>query len=150
VNRTEALSWLQANGFNTLMQHVERTTDDTSTGYAPALDRAFAIYGRAHGMPPPYTSITTSDSEDECFTALLRAVTYDLVITGAAALVDTSVDAPLTSTKFSQLFKQLGALRDEAWRMAAICGYESIHDRMRGHVFDLGFLEPPDDQETVT
>jgi hypothetical protein len=143
MNRAGALAWLQASGINALMTQAGRTTDDTSTGYGPALDQAFTIHGITYGLPEPYDAANVPAAQQLCFTALLRASAYDILMPAFSAMVDANVDAPLTGAKFSQMFKQVSMLREEAWREASACGY-GIAAQASGYRVNLDFLEPPE------
>lgn len=139
MNRTQALALVQSIGLNGLMAQVGRTTDDAASGYGPALDRAFSAHAILLGVPGP---LTTVDARyDYGFQVLLRAVTYDLVIPALTLLVDTSVDAPLTSAKFSQTYRALAAERDRAWEEAAQYGY-GTPTGAGGFRVNMDFLEP--------
>lgn len=108
---------------SSVMTQAGRDLTDTTTGYGPALDRAFAAYIRLNSLATSVTTTDTADSDEYGFHVLLRAVTYDLVLPILAISPDISVDAPLTNAKFSQVFKAIKQLRDEAWAEAANYGY---------------------------
>lgn len=143
MDRDGALALIKSLGFDSLMVAAKRTTEDEVVGYAPALDRAFATYTV---MKESTTALVVVAAEDEYgFGSLLKAVTYDLILpTVAATMVDVSIDAPLTSAKYSQQYKALKELRDQAWIEAGYYGYVSATN-MDGMRTNLDFLEPNDD-----
>ena len=118
--RTEALAYLNATGFDPVMLAAGRLTTDTVQGYKPAIDRSL----RYLGVPPAqYATYDVPDADEPAYEALLAATTYDLVLPAYALMVDQSVDAPLTSIKASQAYKQMKDLRDMAWDACAPYGY---------------------------
>lgn len=140
MNRDQALAVAQSIGLNGLMSFAGRSTDDTPTGYGPALDRSFGVYIGVRGLT---TTLTTSDvatADVIGFTYLLQGSVYDLILPFAAITPDMSVDAPLTNVKFSQTFRALQALRDSAWQMACSFGYCS-EDNTSGMTVVLDFNE---------
>lgn len=124
MNRVEALAYLTDGGFARLMKYAGRAVDDSVSGYKPALDRAF----RAFGVPiASLPAASVLSSLDEAFGATLRAVTYDLILPYLATFADSSVDAPLTNVKASQIYRQVREMRDDAWAEAGLYGYGPIN-----------------------
>jgi hypothetical protein len=75
---------------------------------------------------------------------LLTATTYDLLLPLYALQPDFSVDAPLTNVKFSQTYRALKDLRDQAWAEASEYGYIVAPLNAGGFVLDLAHNEPVD------
>jgi hypothetical protein len=140
VNRSEALALVQSVGMNSVMTQAGRLTTDSLTGYGPALDRAFAAYIRLNELATTVTTTTVESVDEYGFQVLLRAVTYDLVLPMLSVTPDLSVDAPLTNVKFSQVFRQVKQLRDEAWAEAANYGYGEASN-VGGFKVNLDFNE---------
>lgn len=141
MNRSDVLTLAVNNGLNALMTQAGRQTTDTGNGYAPAIDRALAVYrsGRPGAVLTGDTVVLDSDAT--CFEVLLRATVYDVVLPSLAVQVDTSVDAPLTSAKFSQAYRAILDLRNAAWLDAASCGFGS-HGNTGGFKVNFDYLEP--------
>lgn len=142
MDRDGALAYVQSLGFNQLMTRAGRTTVDEADGYAPALNRAFAAYTLLKLSTIPLDTVETADETG--FETVLEAATYDLLLPAIALLVDTSVDAPLSSAKFSQQFKAISTLSDRAWARAAQYGYDAVNANMSGVSANLDFREPSD------
>lgn len=123
-----------------VMTHAGRLLTDSLTGYGPALDRAFAAYIRLNELGTTVTTTVVSSADEYGFQVLLRAVTYDLVLPMVAVNPDLSVDAPLTNVKFSQVFRSLKQLRDDAWVEAANYGYGEMSN-VGGFKLNLDFNE---------
>lgn len=140
MDRDQALAVAQSIGLNGLMTFAGRTTDDTPTGYGPALDRSFGIYINVRGLTTTVTTTTVVTADVIGFTYLIQGSVYDLILPYAAITPDMSVDAPLTNVKFSQTFRALQALRESAWQMACSFGYCS-EDNTSGMVVNLDFNE---------
>lgn len=140
MDRDGALAYVQSLGFNQLMQRAGRTILDEAGGYAPALNRSFAAYTL---LKLSDTALTTVEAADETgFETVLEASTYDLLLPAISLLVDTSIDAPLSSAKFSQQFKAITMLADRAWARAAQYGYDAMNSNMSGTHANLDFREP--------
>lgn len=139
MKRDAALALIQTLGFNSLMTAAGRTTGDDPMGYGPALDRAYAAYAYTNDLQTIPEEIPLVDTFG--FHPLLRAVTLDLLLPFYATMVDGSVDAPLTSAKFSQVYKALKAQSEDAWSEAGMFGYMRIRN-MDGFKVNLDFLEP--------
>lgn len=146
--RSEALVRIASLGLNKVMLLVERDLDDDATGFAPALDRAFAAYISLNSLGSGLTDTTVAAEDEYGFTTLMRATTYDLILPEVAVLVDTSIDAPLTSAKFSQMFRAFQTLRDSAWKEAALYGY-GAEINVGGFRTNLDFREPHDADGTA-
>lgn len=140
MNRAQALTLVQSIGMNSVMTQAGRDLTDTITGYGPALDRAFAAYIIANELATTVTTTTVETTDEYGFQVLLRAVTYDLVLPMLAVAPDLSVDAPLTNVKFSQVFRAVKQLRDEAWAEAANHGYGDASN-VGGFKLNLDFNE---------
>ena len=122
MNRADALAYMQGR-YDALMLGAGRTVDDSPTGYAPALDAAFMQYIVLNGLSTTVMDTVIAPADVPCFTTLLEATMYDVVLPAYALQPDVSVDAPLTNVKFSQMYRQLGDLRTQAWTNATACGY---------------------------
>lgn len=146
MNRAESLALVTSIGLNSIMTHAGRVLIDTSTGYGPALDRAFAAYIRLNSLATTVTTTDVADSDEYGFQVLLRAVTYDLVLPMIAITPDMSVDAPLTNVKFSQVFRAIKQLRDDAWAEAANYGYGE-YSNVGGFKVNLDFNEKQNGSE---
>lgn len=146
MNRAESLALVTSIGLNSIMTHAGRVLTDTSTGYGPALDRAFAAYIRLNSLATTVTTTDVADSDEYGFQVLLRAVTYDLVLPMIAITPDMSVDAPLTNVKFSQVFRAIKQLRDDAWAEAANYGYGE-YSNVGGFKVNLDFNEKQNGSE---
>lgn len=144
MDRVAALAWLQNAGTNTLMIQAGRTIGDTPGGYGPAIDRAYAAYISRDALSTGVTTTTVAPIDLYGFSTLLNATTYDLVLPSLAHLVDSSVDAPLTNMKLSQMFRQVESLRKQAWEEAAALGYGAF-TTVGGYKMNLDFLEPGPD-----
>lgn len=142
MERADALAYVQSLGFDTLMVRASRTTDDESTGYGPALNKAFAAYTLLKASAAPLTTVAAADHTG--FETVLEAATYDLLLPAISLLVDASIDAPLSSAKFSQQFKAISALADRAWARAAQYGYDAMNSNMSGTHANFDFREPSD------
>jgi hypothetical protein len=139
VDRIAALGYVRPYADKMLAQ-VQRTLDDTGTGYGPAIDAAFLVFGIA-AEDSPTTPIPVA--QEAAARPVLRASTYDLVLASAATLIDHQVDAPLTNIKASQFFRQVRLLRDEAWLEAATLGYgPATGENFRAHRWDMDYQEP--------
>ncbi len=123
MDRAGAYALARASGMDPLMLQVGRTLTDTPDGYAPAIDRSLVIYraGRPDAVLVPPTVV--ADSDVGVYDVVLRACIYDLVLPGLAVQVDVSVDAPLTSAKFSQAYRAIRDMRDAAWKQAGDLGF---------------------------
>lgn len=141
MNRTEALAVAQSIGLDKLMTHAGRLLTDSTTGYGPALDRAYRAYITLYQLDTGLTDTVVAVAHEEGFTILLKATTYDLVLPMIAVAPDMSVDAPLTNVKFSQVFRAIKQLRDEAWAEAALYGYGDFSN-VGGFRVNLDFQEP--------
>lgn len=141
MDRTQALARLQTLGLNRVMSLIGRDTNDGDTGYGPALDAAFLNYINLRGLSTSVLLTDVASADEYGFQILMRATTYDMLLPELATMVDTSVDAPLTSAKFSQMFRAFQALRDDAWRLAAQYGY-GIDQNVGGFKVNLDFREP--------
>jgi Fe-S cluster assembly scaffold protein SufB len=141
MNRAEALAHLQESGFNAVMAYAQRLTTDVATGYKPALDRAFATYIRTNSLATTVTTTTVAAADEYGFSVLLQAVAYDTVMPFVVVTPDLSVDAPLTNTKFSQVYKMMAAERDRLWAEAAAYGYGD-ETNVGGFKARLDFNEP--------
>jgi hypothetical protein len=135
VDRSDAVTWVQNNGFTPLLDLIGRTTNDDGSGVGPALDRAFSLYGT--------TTVTAVDEYE--FTRLVSATIYDLAVPTVCLYVDGQVDAPLTKVSGSQLCRQIKALRDEAYIQAGSLGVTTEY--AGGYVANLDFLEPDETNE---
>ena len=122
------------------MSMAGRDLDDDPTGFGPALDRSFAYYITLNSLSTSVTETVIPAADVYGFQTLMRAETYDLTLPEIAVLVDTSVDAPLTSAKFSQTFRAFKDLRDAAWKECASYGYGDTS--VGGFKQNLDFLEP--------
>jgi hypothetical protein len=141
MNRTDSLLFLKSR-FDALMLGVERTVDDTQTGYQPTLDESFSRYIDINGLTTNVMETVVSGEDSYGFGVLLSATTYDLLIPLYAMTPDMSVDAPLTNVKFSQTFRALQDLRMEAWEEAAQYGYIGPKINAGGFVLQLTHNEP--------
>lgn len=139
MNRIAALTWLQNTGFNAAMTEIGRTTDDEPAGYGPALDRAFAVHAGTVDLVSPIDEVDAA--YDLQFSILLEAVTADLISIGYARMVDVSVDAPLTSAKMSQAWRQFNTLRERLWKEASFYGYVTSSN-VGGWSINMDYLEP--------
>lgn len=141
MNRAAVLTMAHDNGLDALMTQVGRAVTDTGNGYAPAIDRALAVYraGRPSAVLTGDTVVLDVDATG--FEPVLRACVYDVVLPSLALQVDASVDAPLTSAKFSQAYRAIRDLRDAAWLDAASYGF-GAHGNTGGFRVNLDFLEP--------
>jgi len=140
MNRQDALAYLNPR-FDHLMLAVSRTVDDSPSGYEPSLDASFARYIATEGLPSTVMDTVVPNEDLPGFTTLLHATTYDLLLPIYAVQVDISVDAPLTNVKFSQTYRALKDLRDQAWADAAAFGYISDVNA-DGFVLTLTHNEP--------
>jgi len=141
MNRDEALANVKS-VMDTAMESIGRGTTDISTGYKPALDSAFRQYITRYGLTTGLDDTDTDPAHDYCFLALLEAVTYDMIVPGLAATqVDFSVDAPLTSVKFSQAFRAMKDARNWAWWRASACGW-GLESNVNAFRVSLAFNEP--------
>lgn len=104
MNRAAALAILKPE-FDTTYESIGKTTDDTYTGYAPVIDLAMYVVGATD--PNTYV-VPTADREK--FRSALRYHAIRLAMSIAATMVDSSVDAPLTTMKASQIIKNLNTL----------------------------------------
>lgn len=141
MNRAGALTALQPE-FNVTYESLGRTTDDTVTGYMPVID--LAMY--AVGATDPSTYVVPT-ADDQKFRAALRYHAIRLAMSISATVVDSSVDAPLTSMKASQIMKNLKDLF-----ILAKEDYESfgLGSPNVGWVrWNLDFQEPSDESEDV-
>lgn len=143
MDREEALAYLNSM-FDAQMTIVGRDLDDSATGYGPALDSAFRKYIAKNSLETSVTETTVPAADEDCFLILLEATTYDLMLPlYAGTQVDFSVDAPLTSIKYSQAYRQMKDARDEAWYRASACGgYGYAMDNVAGFRVNLDYLEP--------
>lgn len=141
MTRTDVFNLAKNNGLDVLMTQAGRVTTDTSGGYAPAIDRALAVYrvGRPDAVLSGDTVVLDADAT--CFEIVLRATVYDVVLPSLALQVDTAVDAPLTNAKFSQAYRSIKELRDAAWLNAASCGF-GMGGNTGGFKVNLDYLEP--------
>ena len=142
MTRDQALAYVQS-VLSPIITASGRGADDTVPGLGLALDRAFRIYIAANGLTTTVTTTTVPDADLECFLALLEATTYDLLIPALSATqVDFSIDAPLTTIKQSQAFKQYQSLANNAWSRASVCGYGFDLDNTNAFRINLDFNEP--------
>lgn len=141
MNRAEALTLVTSIGMNSVMTQAGRLLTDTPSGYGPALDRSFASYIILNNLATTVLTTVVPTVDAYGFEILLRATTYDLVLPMLAISPDLSVDAPLTNVKYSQVFRAVKQLRDDAWLEAANYGYgDSIN--VGGFKLNLDFNEP--------
>lgn len=139
MDRIGALDYLRTAGFSSLMRIAGRSEADGSTGYGPALDDAFSYYAQL------YPSVVVVPVKDELgFKVLLRATVLDMLEPTVCSFVDAQVDAPLTSTKGSQLCKQVQAMRASAWTRAAGSGYGGMNE-VGGFRVNMDYNENSDD-----
>lgn len=141
MDRDEALVQVSSIGLNRVMALAGRDLTDTPTGFGPALDRAFAAYIMANSLDSSVTTTTVATADSYGFSSLLRAVSYDLILPEIAVLIDTSVDAPLSSAKYSQMFRAFQQLRADAWKECAVYGYGG-EINAGGYKTNLDFREP--------
>lgn len=139
MDRIAAFATLASLGLGPVMLVAGRTLDDTATGYGPALDEAFAAYGAMTGATTIPSVVATAHQIG--FRVLMRATVYDLVLPAFSALVDASIDAPLTNAKWSQAYRQLAAQSELAWQKAMGYGYGPLLGAS-GFRVNLDFLEP--------
>lgn len=139
MTRADVLALASALGLDALMTSAQRTLADDPAGYGPVLDAVFYLHGRMLGLTATPTDI--DDGYAYCVGSLLRAVVWDIVMPATAREADFSVDAPLTSVKYSQLYRQAASERERAWDDAAICGYDQ-RSNVGGFKLNLDFLEP--------
>lgn len=140
MNREGALAYLNPR-FDALMLAVARTVDDSVTGYLPSLDASFVRYIASEGVNTTVVDTVVPSEDVPGFTKLLDATTYDLLLPFYAIQVDVSVDAPLTTIKYSQQYRMLKELRDAAWVEAGDFGYVS-NLNADGFVLTLTHNEP--------
>lgn len=140
MNREDALLYVKPR-FDKLMLSVERGVDDDFDGYAPSIDAAFHRYIAINGLTTNVMSTIVDEEDAFGFSALLNATTYDLLLPIYALSADVSVDAPLTSVKFSQTYRALKDLRDASWAEAAEYGYFQT-ENAGGFVLSLSHNEP--------
>lgn len=141
MNRAQAADWLASSGFDTGMKMLKRLTDDSASGYGPALDRAFAVYADANDLTIDVNETVVPIASEYGFTLLLEACTLDILCRGFAAMVDVNVDAPLMGMKISQAYRQYESMRDRAWKTAAEYGYIQ-GTTVGGFKINLDFIEP--------
>lgn len=142
MNRQEALLFLKPR-FDSLMLGAGRGCADDPDGYGPALDAAFQRYLISEGLSGNVMTTVVANEDTPGFCALLTAYTYDLLLPLYAVMADVSVDAPLTNVKFSQVYRQLKDLRDQAWQDASDYGYLADINA-DGFVLTLTHNEPCD------
>lgn len=142
MDRADALAWLNSAGLGSVMASGGRDIDDSLTGYSPALDRAFSMYIAVNELATNVGNTDIPLADEYGFTALLSAVTYDLVLPAFALKADASVDAPLSNVKRSQMYRHLKELRDDAWSLASDYGYVNTSN-VGGWSVNLDFKEPP-------
>lgn len=145
MNRATALAWLNGAGYDAAMTDIGRTTDDTLTGYKPAIDRAFGLHATTYALTSPLTDV--DDVYNLQFSALLEACAADLVSVGYARMVDTSVDAPLTSLKLSQAWRQYNTLRERLWKEVGYYGYIASSN-VGGWSINMDYIEPSGFEES--
>jgi hypothetical protein len=138
MNRADALMWLKSS-FDPAMLQIGRTTGDEMSGYAPAIDRAFALHASVHGLPTPLTSVAPEYTLH--FSTVLEASAADLISIGYARMVDINVDAPLMGMKLSQAWRQFNTLRERLWRDAASYGYVTVSN-VGGWAINMDYIEP--------
>lgn len=141
MNRAEGLIYLKSR-FDALMFGVERTVDDSTTGYAPVLDEGFKRYIEVNGLTTHVMNTVVEGEDSYGFGVLLSATEYDLLVPLYAMTPDLSVDAPLTNVKFSQTYRALQELRAEAWEEAGQYGYIGPKINAGGFVLELPHNEP--------
>lgn len=143
MDRDEALAYLNST-MDALMTSVSRLLTDSAGGYGPALDAAFSLYILKNELLTDVTDTDVEAADTYCFQLLLIATVYDLILPAVAATkVDFSVDAPLASIKFSQSYRALWQLRNDAWAQASACGnYGYSIDNVGGFKIALDFNEP--------
>jgi hypothetical protein len=146
MDRAEALSYIQAM-MDSLSTAAGRETGDTMAGYRAALDSAFAQYITKNGLTTTTTTTDVPGVDAASFMALLEAVTYDLLLPSLAiALVDVSVDAPLTGIKQSQSVRNLQRMQEAAWARAGAFGWGHM-DNVGGFKVNFDILEPGDSNQ---
>lgn len=139
MDRDAAFALIRSLGIDPLYSNAGRTLADESVGYGPALDRAFAAYTIMQESDTAL--VVVADGDTWGFQFVLQATAYDVILPFYATMVDSSIDAPLSSAKFSQQYKALKQLRDAAWADAANYGY-AVYSNMAGMKANLDFLEP--------
>ena len=134
--RSDALGYLSAR-LDAAYTQAQRTTDDTATGYGPAIDAAMVRLG---APVSDVLSYEVPDGQTLPFTAALRYEAWDLVLNDLAMIVDQQVDAPLTNVKASQAYKNAKERRDEALADLAVFGLGPSNTNWIK--WNLDFLEP--------
>lgn len=141
MNRDGALVHLKSI-MDAVMVAAGRDTDDIATGYRPALDSAFRHYLDRYGGTTNLETTVVPVERELCFQALLEALTWDLAMPAIATTqVDFSVDAPLTSVKFSQAYRATKDARNAAWYRASACGW-GVEANVDAFRVSLNFNEP--------
>jgi hypothetical protein len=140
MNRTAVLNWLKTAGFDALCAECDRTMQDGAAGVGPALDNAFYAYGAARALPGDPLAADVPLSDWLGFQDLLKLHLYNLLIPTLQQKVDTSVDAPLTNAKLSQMFRAVVQERDNLAASAAAYGYGVLGTSAFVAGFD--YLEP--------
>jgi hypothetical protein len=141
MNRIEALAYLDG----ILAQAVDlagREHNDSLQGYKPALDAAFSLHIARDGLGTGLTNTVVPAADEYGFQQLLIATALDLILPNISLEADISVDAPLTSIKTSQLFRQFQALRADAWARAGQYEYGLDDGAVGGFKVNLDFREP--------
>lgn len=147
MNRAQSLLYLKPR-FDQLMLGAGLGCADDPNGYGPTLDASFTQYIHLNALNTNVMQTEVEPEDETGFTALLRAIEYDLLLPHYALTPDMSVDAPLTNVKFSQTFRALKQLRDDAWAEANNAGYiGGTPANVGGFVLDLAHNSPSDPLE---
>jgi hypothetical protein len=141
MNRVDALIYLKPR-FDKLMLGIGAGVADDIEGYGSTLDASFQRYIDVNGLVTNVMDTMVESDDTSGFTVMLNAVEYDFLIPFYAMTPDLSVDAPLTNVKFSQTYRALKELRDEAWANAADYGYIGSPLNAGGFVLNLSHNEP--------
>ena len=142
MNRIEALAYIDGK-LGAQFELIGRLRDDSAEGWKPVLDQAFRRYIVMYGKSTTVTTTTVAADEEECFEYLLDALAYGYILPFVAGdSADISVDAPLTSIKYSQQYRQFQTQEAAAWEKAGACGYGKSTSEFGGFKVNFDYNEP--------
>ena len=142
MDRIEALAYIDG-VMGATFAAAGRARDDSPEGFGPVLDQAFGMYITENGLSTSLTETVVPPEDEYCFRYLLVAISYDYVMPYVGMTeVDFSVDAPLTSVKHSQKYRQMENLANSAWEKAGACGYGRSTQEFGGFKVHFDYNEP--------
>lgn len=137
MSRADALVYLSSR-MNSVFEQAQRTTTDTSDGYAPAIDAALLMVGATR--TDDLSTYTVPSESIAAFQSALRYQAWDIALDSLAMIVDQQVDAPLTNIKASQAYRNAKERRSEA--LADLAAFGLGPSQVNWIRWNLDHLEP--------